>query len=80
MIYGKLVRDKIVNIIQAKPGTKVVHRTLTKEEYDRELKRKLMEEVIEFFESGTGNVDELVDIMQVCYSIANTKCSPRMWG
>ncbi|SEQ65429.1 hypothetical protein SAMN05216362_1214 [Piscibacillus halophilus] len=49
-IYNKLVRDKIPEII-AKQGLNHDTRILNDQEYEKELKKKLTEEVNEYFES-----------------------------
>lgn len=69
-IYNKLVRDKIVQIIQnnnEKPHTRI----LSDEECLEELNKKLAEEVAEYLESG--EVEELVDIEEVLRAILNMK-------
>jgi predicted house-cleaning noncanonical NTP pyrophosphatase (MazG superfamily) len=68
MIYRKLVRDKIPEII-GRRGDKPVIQVLDTDSYGFELKRKLQEEVREFVESG--RVEELVDILEVVYSLAS---------
>jgi predicted house-cleaning noncanonical NTP pyrophosphatase (MazG superfamily) len=64
---NKLVRDKIPDII-ARRGDRPVTRILEADAYRRELRRKLEEEVAEFGESG--QVEELVDILEVVYALA----------
>ena len=67
MKHGKLVRDKIPDII-AKNGDQSVTRILTGDAYRKELGRKLQEEAIEFRESG--QTEELADILEVVYALA----------
>ena len=67
MKHGKLVRDKIPDII-AKNGDQSVTQILTGNAYRKELSRKLQEETIEFEESG--QVEELADILEVVYALA----------
>lgn len=62
MIYNKLVRDKIPEIIAA-DGTAVTFRILNDEEYKAELERKLDEEIAEFHESKS--IEELADVCEV---------------
>ncbi len=62
MIYNKLVRDRIPEIIE-KSGAKAVTRILSDEEYKVFLEKKLDEEVAEFHESKS--LEELADIEEV---------------
>ena len=72
-IYHKLVRDKIPEIIES-DGKKCVTRVLSQEEYLKELRRKLDEEVQEYHESGDH--EELADILEVVYALATaTGCT-----
>lgn len=70
MKYNKLVRDKIPELI-SKGGDRPVTHILDTESYRRELKRKLQEEVAEFNEAD--DVEELVDILEVVYALANDR-------
>jgi len=63
MIKKKLVRDKIHEIYQHRP----MH-VADDFEYEQELTKKLQEETDEY--KADGNVEELVDIIEVCYAIA----------
>ena len=65
-VYNKLVRDKIPNIISAQGKTASVS-VLSPSDFEEQLKRKLLEEVHEFLESG--ETMELVDIYQVILAI-----------
>lgn len=70
MSYGKLVRDKIVDIIRSNGETPIYH-TLNDEEYLNELHKKLLEESNEFiFEDDP---EELADLIEVVYAIAKHK-------
>ena len=60
--YNKLVRDKVIDIIKGK-GHKCEYRKLKKEEYHKELDKKLIEEANEVIESHTAG--EIGDLMQV---------------
>ena len=70
MIYHKLVRDKIPQIIEEKGG-KAEFRTLTQEEYLLHLEKKLDEEVAEYHQDQT--LEELADILEVVYALAASK-------
>ena len=73
MSFNKLVRDKIPEIIK-KEGRLCKYRIMDKEEYIRELRKKLKEEVQEFLESG--NKEELADILEVVYALSKAQnCS-----
>lgn len=61
-VYNKLVRDNIPEIIRNNNETPII-KTLSNDEYLRELKAKLQEEVDEFLESD--NIAELADILEV---------------
>ena len=67
--YNKLVRDKIVDIIEA-DGRKAEYRILDNVEFGNELNKKLQEEVHEYLEDN--NVEELADIVEVIYGILNS--------
>ena len=67
-VYNKLVRDKILGIIKAN-GQKPTYKILTADEYAVELTKKLVEEVEEY--KKDKNTDELADIMEVVYALAN---------
>lgn len=65
--YNKAVRDRIPEIIE-KSGRKCDFKTLSDGEFLVELEKKLSEELQEYQESK--NVEELADIMEVIYRIA----------
>jgi len=65
----KLVRDQIPKIIE-KSGRICRVRILEDAEYFLELKKKLVEEVNEFFTET--NLEELADIVEVTYALAKT--------
>ncbi len=66
MKYNKLVRDRIIEIIERK-GEKASYHTATDEEYRQKLNEKLREEVDEFLESE--NKEEMADIFEVITSL-----------
>lgn len=66
--YNKLVRDKIVDIIEA-DGRKAEYRILDNAEYKQELNKKLQEEVNEYLKDN--NIEELADIIEVVYGIVD---------
>jgi predicted house-cleaning noncanonical NTP pyrophosphatase (MazG superfamily) len=70
MSYGKLVRDKIVDIIRKNGETPKYH-TLNDEEYLKELHKKVFEEANEFVEEDS--LEELADLLEVVYAIAKHK-------
>jgi len=66
---GKLVRDKIPMLIE-NSGEKPIVRILDEEEYRLCLEAKLDEEVAEFH--SDRNAEELADILEVVYALAET--------
>ncbi len=66
-VYRKLVRDNIPHII-AQSGATAAISVLSAQAYAGELDRKLMEETREYLESGEA--EELADILEVVYAIA----------
>jgi predicted house-cleaning noncanonical NTP pyrophosphatase (MazG superfamily) len=67
---SKLVRDRIPEIIR-KDGRKPVTHLAKEGEYLAKLREKLDEEVAEF--SRGRKVEELADILEVVYTIGETK-------
>jgi len=70
MRYNKLVRDKIISIIQKNGQTPIFH-VADDSEYWEKLKEKLSEEVKEFLESESP--EELADILEVVDAICKYK-------
>ena len=66
MIYNKLVRDKIPQIIRQSGGIPVC-RILSNEDYKRCLEQKLDEEVAEFH--ADKSLEELADVLEVIYAL-----------
>ena len=67
VIYNKLVRDRIPELIEAQGETPSI-RILEKEEYLLYLEAKLDEEAGEYHRDKT--VDELADILEVVFALA----------
>ena len=73
MSFNKLVRDRIPEIIENE-GRKCNYHILNEQDYIKELKIKLNEEVNEFLESD--NPEELADILEVVYALSKVNnCS-----
>ncbi|MEK5467995.1 nucleoside triphosphate pyrophosphohydrolase [Paenibacillus sp. FSL R7-0210] len=70
-VYNKLVRDKIPEIIQS-TGKNSNCITLEYESYVSELKKKLREEVEEYYQAAgdAEAVEELADILEVVHALA----------
>ncbi|MFH0873958.1 MAG: nucleoside triphosphate pyrophosphohydrolase [Candidatus Komeilibacteria bacterium] len=70
MIYHKLVRDRIPDIIAAKGGQAKTH-IAAEAEYWLKLKEKLTEEVVEFCQAES--TEEMADIQEVLNAIYEFK-------
>lgn len=70
MSHGKLVRDKIPQIITA-AGKKPITRILEQEEYLEELDRKLSEEVAEY--QADKSLEEMADVLEVLLAICEAR-------
>ncbi len=71
IVYNKLIRDKIVDIIE-KDGKKAIVSTLNDEQYKIELLKKLLEEANEVANSSNSNemLEELADVLEVIRYLA----------
>ena len=70
VVYNKLVRDKIPDIILAK-GQTCVTETLSEESYIRALDAKLTEELREYQESKS--LEELADLLEVMGAVVKAR-------
>ena len=68
MVYNKLVRDRIPEII-AQSGGRAEIRTLQDQEFLTYLEAKLDEEAAEFHRDK--NAEELADLLEVIYALAD---------
>lgn len=70
-VYNKLVRDKIPEIIEEKGEIPIV-KILEKEEYKKELERKLYEEYKEVLDAKSDDrIEELADMLEIIRALAN---------
>ena len=70
MKYLNAIRDKIPKIIR-ESGSDCVVKELSDEDFLVEMEKKLQEEFEEYIQSGT--INELVDIIEVIYRIAELR-------
>ena len=70
IIYDKLVRDKIPEIIE-KSGKQCEIEILSDEKYLEMIDKKLYEELAEYHEDQ--NIEELADLMEVIYAAAEAR-------
>ena len=70
IIYNKLVRDKIPEIIEAS-GKTCETGILSDEEYLQMLDKKLDEELAEYHQEQ--NIEELADLLEVLYATAKVR-------
>lgn len=70
IIYNKLVRDKIPEIIEAS-GKACEIEILSDEKYLQMLDKKLDEELAEYHKEQ--NIEELVDLLEVLYATAKAR-------
>jgi len=73
VIFNKLVRDKIPQIIE-ESGEICEFTRLDQETFAVELKKKLQEEVVEYLASSNDEsaIEELADVLEVVHSLAKT--------
>lgn len=72
--YDKLIRDKIPQVIEEQGGIAITY-TADTLEYKERLRAKLVEEVLEYLDSG--EVEELADILEVIHSLTALGGTPR---
>ena len=69
--HRKLIRDKIPQIIEEN-GEQYEVRVMEKKEFEKELKKKLVEEAKELTQAPPGKLkDELVDVLEVMKSLCS---------
>lgn len=68
-VYNKLVRDKILEMIEEK-GLSYYARTLESEEFIKAIKTKMIEEATEFYEANNSkeSVEELADLLELIHT------------
>lgn len=77
--WNKLVRDKIPEYLALK-DIKALTRVLAKKDYLVELRKKLTEEILEYFaaKKKKDRLEELADVLEVIYALAELDgCSPK---
>ena len=73
IVYNKLIRDRIPEIMEAAGKTFEI-RTLKDDEYGEKLDEKLSEELHEYLQAkGKDKVEELADLVEVVYAILDQK-------
>lgn len=70
IVYNKLVRDNIPEIIE-KSGSEYVIEIMNDEEYICALNKKLIEETNEYLENE--DIEEIADILEVIHGILEAK-------
>lgn len=70
-VYNKLVRDRILEIIE-KAGKHYSSRVLNEQEYITEVRKKMHEELDEYESAKTDedSVEELADLLELVYAAA----------
>lgn len=70
-VYNKLVRDLIPEIIE-KDGKNCSTRILNDEDYAKELKKKMYEELEEYMEAENNEeaLEELADVLELMHALA----------
>jgi predicted house-cleaning noncanonical NTP pyrophosphatase (MazG superfamily) len=70
VFHRKLIRDKIPQVIEAS-GDKYEVRVMGKREFEKELKKKLVEEASELFEVKKKDLlNEMADVLELLKSIS----------
>ena len=69
-VMGKLVRDKIPEIIKNDGKTPIIE-ILSNEDYLKELDKKLNEEVAEY--QADKSIDEMADVLEVLFAICEAR-------
>jgi predicted house-cleaning noncanonical NTP pyrophosphatase (MazG superfamily) len=74
IVYNKLIRDKIPQIIESK-GKRAEVRVMDSDEYTKMLNVKLQEELDEYKEANdeSDQIAELADLVEVVYAILDNK-------
>jgi predicted house-cleaning noncanonical NTP pyrophosphatase (MazG superfamily) len=71
VFHRKLIRDKIPQVIEA-AGDKYETRIMDEKEYEKELKKKLMEEAKELNEAPKEKIlNEMADVLELLKSISD---------
>lgn len=70
-VYHKLIRDRIPEIIAAS-GKEAVFRVMDDDEYQKEVRAKLHEELAEYesAEDGPSALEELADMLELIHALA----------
>ncbi|WP_124728302.1 nucleoside triphosphate pyrophosphohydrolase [Staphylospora marina] len=70
-VYEKLIRDRIPEIIEAS-GKKAITRVLGDEEFQREARKKLHEELAEYeaAKNDRESLEELADLLELIHALA----------
>ena len=73
--YPKLIRDKIPEIIKAHDGRDVQVETLSGEEFEKQLRRKMIEEASELAAADTDDhlLEEIADVQELIDEIIEFK-------
>ena len=72
--YDKLIRDRMADIIESHGDVAITY-TADVIDYRKHLRAKLIEEVLEYLESG--ETEELADILEVIHSLTALDGTPR---
>jgi len=71
-VYNKLVRDKIPEIIHSN-GKACTTKVLNDGEYEKELKKKLKEEMTEYLSAQNKSeaLEELADVLEIIHALSH---------